>query len=178
VDSEIAEDAWPSVAYFVSPYDLFFNGEAIQVFHEPAAHTDGDSIVFFRRSDVVSTGDIFTPDRYPVIDLERGGNVAGIIAGLNHILQLTIPEHTQEGGTVVVPGHGRLSDEADVVEYRDMIVIIRDRVQDLVDQGLGLKEIQAARPSLDYDTQYGTDSGSWTTAMFIEAVYQSLVAGD
>ena len=174
--SGIAEDAWPSAAYFVSPHDIFFNGEAVRIYHQPAAHTDGDSIVFFRRSDVVSTGDIFTPGSYPVIDVERGGNVAGIIEGLNFILHLTIPEDRQEGGTAVVPGHGRLSDEADVVEYRDMVVIIHDRVQNLLDQGMNLKQIQAARPSLDYDTEYGTDNGNWTPDMFIEAIYQSLVA--
>jgi glyoxylase-like metal-dependent hydrolase (beta-lactamase superfamily II) len=176
IDSGINEDAWPSATYFISPFDIFFNGEAIQVYHQPAAHTDGDSIVFFRRSDVVSAGDIFTPDRYPVIDLEQGGNVSGIIAGLNMILKITIPADRQEGGTVVIPGHGRLSDEADVVEYRDMVVIIRDRIQAMIDDGKDLKQIQAARPSLDYDTQYGTVNGNWTASDFVEAVYHSLRA--
>jgi cyclase len=166
--------ALPTDTYFVDKKELFFNGEAIQLFHQPAAHTDGDTIVFFRRSDVVSTGDIFTPDRYPVIDLARGGNVQGIVDGLNLILDLTVPEDKQEGGTMVVPGHGRLCDEADVVEYRDMMTIIRDRFQDMIHKGMTLEQVKAAKPTRDYDPQYGSDKGFWTTDMFIEAVYKSL----
>ena len=100
---------------------MFFNGEAIQMFHPKSAHTDGDSIVFFRRSDVVLTGDIFSTTTYPIIDIQNGGSINGVIDALNFILDLTIPAEKQEGGTMVIPGHGRLCDEADVVEYRDMI---------------------------------------------------------
>ena len=109
-----------------------FNGEPIFLYHQPNAHTDGDSIVLFRRSDVISAGDVFTPDRYPIIDSTRGGSVQGLIAALNTILDLAVPGALQEGGTSVIPGHGRLSDEADVVEYRDMVVIVRDRIRDLI----------------------------------------------
>ena len=144
------------------------------VYHEPAANTDGDSIVLFRRSEVISAGDIFSTISYPVIDLARGGSVQGVISGLNHILDLAFAEYRSQGGTWIVPGHGRLSDTADVASYRNMIVMIRDRVQDLIDKGMTLEQVKAARPSLDFDGRYGSTTGSWTTDMFIEAVYRSL----
>ena len=142
--------------------------------HVPGAHTDGDSIVYFRRSDVISAGDIFLTTTYPVIDVKAGGGINGIINGLNHLLELTIPEEKQEGGTMVIPGHGRICDEADVVEYRDMLTIVRDRIQDMVKKGKTLQEVLAARPTRDYDPRYGANTGSWTTAMFVEAAYQSV----
>jgi glyoxylase-like metal-dependent hydrolase (beta-lactamase superfamily II) len=169
--------AWPTDTYITDVKELFFNGEAIQIFHQPAAHTDGDSIVFFRRSDVVSTGDIFVTTSYPIIDLDRGGSYQGVLDGLNHILDITIPAEKQEGGTYVIPGHGRLCDEADVVEYRDMMTILRDRFLDMIKQGMTLEQVKAARPTRDYDPLYGTDKGFWTTDKFIEAAYKSLKAG-
>ena len=158
----------PTDEYFTPTKDFSFNGEAVIVFHEANAHTDGDSIVLFRRSDVISAGDVFTPDRYPGIDLERGGSIQGLIAALNHILHLTVPEHLQEGGTKVIPGHGRLCDEAEVVEYRDMVTIIRDRIQDMIKNRMTLEQVKAARPTRDYDTQYGSGDA------FVDAVYKSL----
>ena len=143
----------PIDEYFTPFKDLHFNDEAIIAYHEPNAHTDGDSVVLFRGSDVVSAGDIFTPISYPFIDLDNGGSVQGEIVALNHILDLVVPAHTEEGGTYVVPGHGRLSDEDDVVEFRDMVVIIRDRIQDLMNKGRTLEQIKAAKPSLDYDAR-------------------------
>jgi cyclase len=166
--------AWPTDTFFTAKKELFFNNEAIEIEHQPAAHTDGDSLVFFRRSDVVSTGDLFSTTTYPIVDLARGGNIQGVIAGLNRILDITIPRDKQEGGTYVIPGHGRLCDEADVLEYRDMVTIIRDRVQDLVAKGKTLDQVKAAKPTLDYDGRYGADNGPWTTAQFVEAVYKSL----
>src|SRR5438067_1387886 len=166
--------ALPTDTYFTKKKELYFNGEAIEIIHQPAAHTDGDSIVFFRRSDVVSAGDLFLTTTYPVIDLERGGRIQGIIDALNHLLDIAIPKDKQEGGTYVIPGHGRLCDEADVLEYRDMVTIIRDRIQDMIKRGLTLQQVKAARPTLDYDGRYGAKSGPWTTDMFIEAVYSSL----
>jgi cyclase len=164
----------PQDEYFTPFKDLRFNGEAIVIYHEPNAHTDGDSVVLFRGSDVISAGDLFTPGAYPFIDLDRGGTLDGEIAALNHILALTVPGHTQDGGTYVVPGHGRISDEADVVEYRDMVVIIRDRVRDLIKKGMTLDQIKAARPTRDYDTEY-VSPGSFVTAdRFVESVYSSL----
>jgi len=169
--------SWPTVTYFDEFYKLptTFNGEGVVVYHEPAANTDGDSIVLFRRSEVISAGDIFSTVSYPVIDLARDGSVQGVIAGLNHILDLAFAEYRSQGGTWIVPGHGRLSDTADVASYRNMIVMIRDRVQDLIDKGLTLEQVKAARPSLDFDGRYGSTTGPWTTGMFIEAVYRSLI---
>lgn len=165
----------PNDTYDTPTKDLFFNGEAVIIFHEPKAHTDGDSMVFFRRSDVISTGDIFTPERYPFIDLARGGSVNGLIDALNFIIHLTVPEHLQDGGTRVIPGHGRLCGEADVVEYREMVTIIRDRVQDAIRRGQNLEQIKAAKLSLDYDPAYGAAaSGPGSGDAFVESVYKSL----
>ena len=166
----VPDKLWPNDEYFLPQKDLSFNGEAVVIYHMPAAHTDGDSIVFFRSSNVLSVGDIFTPGRYPVIDLQNGGSVQGLINALNRILQITVPLKYQEGGTYVVPGHGRVCDEADVVEYRDMVTIIRDRVQDLIKKGMTLEQVKAARPTRDYDTEYGAND------MFLEAAYKSLSA--
>ncbi len=164
----------PEDEYFTPFKDLRFNGEAIIVYHEPNAHTDGDSVVLFRGSDVVSTGDVFTPDGYPFIDLERGGSIEGEIAALNHILDLTVPGKTQDGGTYVIPGHGRICDEADVVEYRDMVVIIRDRIQDMIKKGLTLDQVKAAKPSRDYDTEYIAENSFVKADQFVESIYKSL----
>lgn len=168
--------AWPTDTYITDEKDLFFNGEAIQIFHQPKAHTDGDSIVFFRRSDVLSTGDIFITTSYPIIDIDRGGSYQGVLDGLNRIIDITIPADKQEGGTYVIPGHGRLCDEADVVEYRDMMTILRDRFVDMIRKGMTLEQFKAAKPSADYDPLYGSDKGFWTTDKFLEASYKSLKA--
>jgi len=164
----------PADSYFTPTKDFHFNGEAVFLYHAPNAHTDGDTIVLFRESDVVSTGDLFTPGRYPVIDRTRGGSVQGLIAGLNQILHLTVPAKTQERGTYVIPGHGRIGDEADVVEFRDMVVIVRDRITDMVARGMTLEQIQAARPTLDYDTEYVDKDSFVTAAEFVAAVHGSL----
>jgi cyclase len=168
------QGAWPTDTFFVNEKDMFFDGEGIQILHQANAHTDGDSMVFFRRSDVIAAGDIFTPGTYPIIDLPRGGNVQGIIAALNQIVRLSIPADKQEGGTYVIPGHGHLCDQADVVVYRDMVTIVRDRIQDMVKKGMTLAQVKAAQPTLDYDPLYGSNTGFWTTDMFVEAVYKSL----
>jgi cyclase len=169
-----AGPAWPNDTFSLKEKKMYFNGEPIVLYHEPAAHTDGDTIVFFRRSDVISTGDLFNVDTYPFIDLKRGGNIQGIIAGLNHIIELAVPEDKQEGGTYVIPGHGRLCDQADVVEYQTMLTIIRDRIQDMIKGGLTLEQVKAAKPTFDYDAHYGQTTGASTAEMFVEAVYKSL----
>ena len=166
--------AWPTNTFFGPRKELFFNDEAIEILHQPAAHTDGDSLVFFRRSDVVSTGDVFVTTSYPVIDARWGGSIQGVIDALNNVLLITIPKHEQEGGTYVIPGHGRLCDEADVLEYRDMVTIIRDRIQDMVKRGMTLEQVNASRPTLEYDGRYGASTGPWTTDMFVEAVYRNV----
>jgi len=166
--------AWPSDTYFTGGWEFFVNNEAVRLLHVPEAHSDGDSIVFFRRSDVVSTGDIYNTDRYPKFDVERGG-IDGIIEGLNMIVDLTIPEENQHGGTVVIPGHGRLSDETEVVNYRDMVTIVRDRILAMINDGLSLRQAQAARPTRDYDGIYATGAdGAWTPEEFVAAVYADL----
>jgi cyclase len=152
--------------------DFTFNGEAVQIFSEAPAHTDGDSVVFFRGSNVISAGEIFSTVGYPVIDLTRGGNIQGEVKALNHLLELTVPEISQEGGTMVIPGHGRLCDEADVTEYRDMVTIIRDRVADLIKNGKSLSEVQSARVTRDYDGRYSQPA--WTGEMFVASIYNSL----
>jgi cyclase len=168
------EEGLPIDEYATPQKNLHFNGEAVIIYHEPNAHTDGDSLVLFRGSDVISTGDIFTPDAYPFIDVERGGSVQGEIAALNHILQLAVPAKTQEGGTYIVPGHGRICDDADVVEFRDMVVIVRDRIRDMIHKGFTLEQVKAARPTRDYDTEYVTPASFVKADGFVEAVYKSL----
>jgi len=166
--------AWPTDTYISKQKELYFNGESLQIIHQPAAHTDGDSIVYFRKSDVIAAGDLFITTTYPFIDQMRGGNISGIIAALNNMLDIAIPKAMQEGGTYIIPGHGRLTDEADLLEYRDMITIIRDRIQDGVKRGQTLEQVKAAKPTLDYDARWGATSGFWTTDQFIEAVYKDL----
>jgi len=166
----------PTDTYFTNQKDEFFNAEAVQLIHPPNAHTDGDTMVFFRRSDVISTGDIFTPGGYPVVDINGGGSINGLIAALNRIIEITVPAEKQEGGTYVIPGHGHLCDEADVVEYRDMATIIRDRFQDAIKKGMTLDQVKAAKLTRDYDPLYGSTTGFMTTDRFVETVYNSLSA--
>jgi hypothetical protein len=164
----------PSDTYLRERRRTFHNNDAIELLWEMNAVTDGDSIVHFRRADVIATGDIFTTTQYPPIDVQNGGSVEGEIRALNDILGRTVYQHEGEGGTIVIPGHGYVSDEHEVVEYRDMVAIVRDRVQALVRKGATLDQVKAARPTADYDTRYGAASGAWTTDRFVEAVYASL----
>ncbi len=164
----------PSDTYLQGRRRKFHNGEAIEIFHQPNAVTDGDSLVQFRRSDVIVTGDIFTTTGYPFIDTKNGGSVQGELTALNFILDKTVYKHMGEGGTLIIPGKGRLCDEYEVSEYRDMLAIIRDRVQALITKGATVEQVKAARLTADYDDRYGATSGPWTTDMFVEAVYTSL----
>ena len=167
---------WPTDTYHGEYYKLssYFNGEGIQLIAAPAAHTDGDTWVWFRGTDVIATGDIFNLDSYPVIDLKRGGSINGVLNALNALLDFSFAEVRSEGGTMIVPGHGRLGDMSDIGYYRDLLTIIRDRVQDMIKKGMTLEQVKAAKPSFDYDPRYGSKIGPWTTDMFIEAVYNSL----
>ena len=164
----------PLNTFFEAGRDFFFNGEAIFLYHVPRAHSDGDVIVYFRGSDVLVAGDLFVTTQYPVIDLPAGGGIDGFIDGLDRILDITVPAYLQEGGTYVIPGHGRVGDEADVLTFRDMLFIVRARIADLVKQGKTLAQVQAARPALDYDSRYGNDK---TSADFVAAIYTDLKAG-
>jgi glyoxylase-like metal-dependent hydrolase (beta-lactamase superfamily II) len=151
----------------------FFNGEGVLLISAPAAHTDTDSLVYFRGSDVLVVGDVFNQESYPVIDEAKGGTIQGVLNALNHILDVAIPEFRTEGGTMIVPGHGRLSDSADVGYYRDMVTIIRDRIKNMKDKGMTLAQIKASKPTMDYDPRFGV-SPAWTPDMFVEAVYNTL----
>jgi len=166
----------PLNTFFEAGRDFYFNGEAVFLYHVPNAHSDGDVVVYFRGSDVLVAGDLFVTTQYPVIDREAGGGVDGFIDGLNMMLDIAVPAYLQEGGTYVIPGHGRVGDEADILTFRDMLVIVRARVADLVKQGKTLAQVQAAKPALDYDTRYGNDGSDWTSADFVEAVYSDLKA--
>lgn len=175
----LPEDTFPSEAFTEKRRALFFNGEGIDVLRQPAAHTDGDSIVFFRASDIIMAGDIIDATRFPVIDVDRGGSVQGEIDALNRIVEMAIrpmPLPFQEGGTFIIPGHGHIYAQDDVVEYRDMIVTVRDVIQDMIRRGMTLDQILAASPAKGYEPVFGATSGPWTTKMFIEAVYKSLTA--
>ena len=169
-------DAVPTDTFYGEGMKLshFFNGEGVQLMHQPAAHSDGDTMVYFRGSDVIAAGDIYLTTSYPVIDVKRGGTINGVLAGLNRILDMVIPEFRSEGGTLVIPGHGRISDSADVAFYRDMVTIIRDRIAAMKAKGETLAQVKAARPTADYDGRYGATSGPWTTDMFIDAVYATI----
>lgn len=164
----------PVNTFFEDKRDFYFNGEAILIYHVPRAHTDGDIIVYFRGSDVIVSGDIFVTTTFPLIDLELGGGIGGFLDGLDLMLDIAVPAHLQDGGTYVIPGHGRVSDEADVLEYRDMVYIIRDRIAAMIDEGMSLEDVLDARPALDYTPRYGNAGGDWTTRDFVEAAYRSL----
>ena len=177
--SPVASGLWPTKTFAYHQYSMYLNGEGIQVIHQPAAHTDGDTIVFFRRGDVIATGDIIDTTRWPVIDTKRGGTVQGELDALNRLMDMTIfnlPLQWKADRTFLVPGHGNVYDKLDLLEYRDAVTIVRDRVQDLIDEGKTLAQVKAANPTLGYRSQYGADSGPWTTDMFVEVIYNELAA--
>jgi cyclase len=175
--SQYPLSAWPTETFDLPRKYMYLNGEGIEIFHQPAGHSDGDAIVFFRRSDVVVAGDIFDITRFPVIDTARGGSIQGTIAGLQKLVDTAIPSVpivSRDEGTLIVPGHGRICDQVDVVEYRDMVTIIRDRVADLIKQGLTLEQIKLTSPARGYTRRYGSGTGAGSTNDFVEAVYRSL----
>ena len=171
-----ASAAWPTETFFDEFHKVseYVNGEAVLLYSAPGGNTDGDSIAFFRHSEVIAAGNLFSTVSYPLIDVERGGSLQGVIDGLNKILDLAVAEYRSQGGTWIVPGRGRLSDTADVASYRNMLVMIRDRMRDQIKKGMTLDQIKAARPTLDFDGRYGATTGAWTTNMFVEAAYKSL----
>jgi len=173
------EGAWPNETYHVDYKKLaaeYRGGEQIEVMYMPSAHSDGDSIVWFRHADVIATGDVFMETSYPIIEVANGGTINGELEALNKILDLAFADFRSQGGTMIIPGHGRLCDMSDVAYYRDMLTIIRDRMQDMIKKGATLEQVKAARLTLPYDGRYGAASGPWTTDMFVEAVYTTLSA--
>jgi glyoxylase-like metal-dependent hydrolase (beta-lactamase superfamily II) len=167
--------AWPSDGYYLAQRGMIFNGEAIDIIHLPNAHSDGDSAVYFRGSNVLVTGDIYTNNSLPMVDVVEGGTYAGMLAALNRMLDIAIADDLMEGGTYIIPGHGYVADEADLVEYRDMVYIIRDRLRKMiVTDGLTLDEVKAARPVIGWEGRY--DRPGWTAGMLLEAVYDEFLA--
>jgi glyoxylase-like metal-dependent hydrolase (beta-lactamase superfamily II) len=177
-DPPLPSAALPTDVFFNARKDMLFNGDAVQMFHQPAAHTDGDLLVHFRRADVLATGDLFTTVMYPFIDEANGGTIDGYIKALNNIIAITVPSNVNEGGTMVIPGHGRLSDEQDVIEYRDMVTIVRDRIKEYVQRGMTLEQVKAKKPTLDFDPRYETPDSFWNASMFIEVIYKQMVAAN
>jgi cyclase len=169
----------PTKTFAYRMYSMYLNGEGIQVIHQPAAHTDGDTVVFFRRGDVIAAGDIIDTTRWPVVDVKRGGTVQGELDALNRLMDMAIhnlPIQWREERTLLVPGHGHVYDKLDLLEYRDAVTVVRDRIQDLIGQGRTLAQVKAANPTLGYRSQYGSDTGPWTTDMFVEVIYNELVS--
>ena len=171
--AERAEGAWPDNTFTTPWKRLYFNDEPVIITKVPGT-TDGNSVVLFRKSDVVSSGDLFDLTSYPMIDLKAGGSISAEVDALNKLIEFAVPSNNAEGGTRVIPAHGRISDHADVVYYRDMITIIRDRIADMIKNGMTLAQVKAARPTRDYDARYGKTTGPWTTDMFVDAAYNSL----
>jgi glyoxylase-like metal-dependent hydrolase (beta-lactamase superfamily II) len=167
---------WPGLAYNSDLYKMPYNQEAVQLFHEPASVTDHQSLVMFRRSDVIVAGDILSALGYPHIDTSKGGSIDGELVALNHIIEKAVPAEKEEGGTLVVPGHGKVFTEYDVVLYKNMLTVIRNRVQLYKNQGKTLAQVQELKPSWDYDGRWGSDTGEWTTKRFIETIYKTLPA--
>jgi glyoxylase-like metal-dependent hydrolase (beta-lactamase superfamily II) len=175
--SPFPNDALPTEAFYPNRYTLRMNDEGIEVLHQPAAHSNADSFVFFRSSDVVAAGDVLDKTRFPVIDIANGGSIQGEIDALNKLIELAIPPTPfiyKGAGTYVIPGHGRLCEQMEVVDYRDMVVLVRDVIADLINQGKTLDQIKAASPAKPYETQYGSQPGS--TDAFVESIYKSLTA--
>jgi cyclase len=174
-EAKVPSNGLPTDTYFGRTLKLayFFNGEGVELLSVPAAVTDGDSVVHFRGSDIISTGEIFDFMRFPMIDIAKGGSIQGLLAGLNRMVEIAVPEFRSEGGTFFIPAHGRVGDIADMTYYRDMTTIIRDRIQDLMKKGRTLDQIKAARPTEDWDGRLGQDK-SWTPDMFVEAIYKGL----
>jgi len=164
-------NAWPTDTFFPVRKTFWYGGEPIEFLHQPAAHTDGDVMVWFRKSDVVVAGNLLSYDRYPYFDAAKGGTIQGVLNALNKLVDIAVPEYNQQGGTRIIPGYGRILNETDVVDYRDMATITRDRINAMVKKGMTLEQVKAAKPTLDYDGLYGHTTGAWTTDMYLNAVY-------
>jgi len=174
-EAKISTDRWPPNTYPGNQKDFYMNDEPVVMLHVANATTSGDTMVWFRKSDIIATGDIFDETSFPFIDLAHGGNVSGVIEGLNQLLDLMVPKHLQEGGTMAIPGHGRIGDEHDVLEYRDMVTIVRDRVQNAIKKGMTLAQVKAVKPSYTYEYEPRFNRNpAWTAEMFVEAIYKNL----
>jgi glyoxylase-like metal-dependent hydrolase (beta-lactamase superfamily II) len=171
----VDQSLWPTNTFFDAEKRLFYNGEGIRIIYQPAAHTDGDVVVFFRKSDVIAAGDFYRTTGWPRLDLAAGGSYSGTIDALNNLVDLMIPEYGQDGGTLVIPGHGRLSGIGDVLDFREMAIVIRDRIEQMIDQGMSMEQVVAAQPARDYEPVYGTPGNPAATDDFVESAYTSLM---
>ena len=179
-EARYPSEALPTETYTSRVRSMYVNGDAVQVMQMTGAHSDGDSVVLFRRADVIATGDIVDLRHFPVIDPKSGGSIAGELEALNRLLELTVPSMPfvlNDNRTLLVPGHGYVSDYAELTEYRDMVTVIRDNIQELAKKGMTLEQVKAANPTAGYRNRYGTDRGAWTTDMFVEAIYNELTRG-
>jgi len=170
-------DLWPTETFTSRFRSLYVNDDAVQIIRQLGAHSDGDVLVHFRRADVIVTGDILDLRHFPVIDAARGGSIQGELDALNRLLDLTVPAmpHVlKPGRTLLVPGHGRVADYAELVEYRDMLTVVRNIVADLVKKGMSLDEVRKANPTAGYRARWGRETGPWTTDRFVEAVYNGV----
>jgi glyoxylase-like metal-dependent hydrolase (beta-lactamase superfamily II) len=178
-EANYSSAAYPTDTFTRPEFNLFIN-EPIAVVRLPGSHNDADAAVRFERSNVVVTGEIFDPTRFPIIDLAHGGSVQGEIDALNLVINALVFAHTpvlgDDPGTLVIPVHGPLSTLDDLVSYRDMVATVAMRVQYYMDRGRSYQQIVAADPAQGFHTRYGSDTGSWTTADFVQAVYKSLTA--
>lgn len=176
-DDDYDGDAWPTQT-FTDRLALYLNGQGIEMLAQDKAHSEADAVVLFRGSEVLVTGGIFDITGFPVIDIEHGGTIQGEVDALNALIDLSIPNAPLawlEGGTIVIPAHGRPCQQAELVEYRDMVTIVRDRIRDLKSAGKALRQIIESDPTAGYTQRYGSAGNAATTA-FIEAIYQSLDA--
>ena len=171
-ETELPQDMLPTSTFFTEKKEIYFNGEPIEILFQPKAYSDGDLMVFFRGSDVIAAGKVFSTTTYPIIDDKRGGGIQGHLDALNRILDITVPRFNEQGGTMVIPGTGRLSNESDVDDYRNWMTMVKDRVQEMIKKKMTVAQVKAARPTLEYDGLFATPG--WTTDQFVEAVYRSL----
>ena len=173
LQSAVPQALWPTETFAGEKDKIFFNHEPIELLHAPG-HTDGDVIVWFRSSDVIVTGDAYATTSYPRFDRSKGGSMQGVLDVLNRVVDIAVAEFNQQGGTRIIPGHGWISNQSDVVEYRDMATIVRDRVRVAMANGKSLDQIKAAMVTLDYDGLYSNPD--YTGEMFVEAIYNDLKA--
>ena len=176
-DDKIPTDLWPSETFTSRVRSMYLNNDAVMVYRMTGAHSDGDTVVLFRKADVIATGDIIDLRSFPVIDASKGASIQGELDALNRLLEMTVPAMPlvlKPGRTLLIPGHGRVSDYAELVEYRDMVTTIKDNIEALIKKGMTLEQVKAANPTAGYRARWGKESGPWTTDMFVEAVYNGL----
>lgn len=170
----LGSNFWPSDTEGFEIDNRRFNAEPVQIYHPASANTDGQLILLFRQSDVIIAGDVVDMTGYPIIDTTRGGTIDGELTALNRVIDMAVPGNQADGGTLIVPGHGRLCDQADVVLYKNMLTVIRNTVQFYKNQGKSLDEVLALKLTEGYDQRWG--NGPSSPRDFVTAVYQTLPA--